>query len=188
MHIWLVLGLLAAPPPPAADFDKDGVADLVDDCPTDPGHPDHRGCPGEPKPAAPPPKADPPPPPAAPPPKVEITDDHLDLKEPVFFQTGSSRIDPKSDGLLAEVAAAIQKVDPNKVISVEGHTDDRGRRRTNLRLSKRRAQAVVDRLIRLGVAKARLRSVGHGPNDPIAPNDSAEGRALNRRVELLILP
>lgn len=189
-----VLGLaLSTAPPPAPDFDKDGISDLEDDCPTDPGSVAGRGCPGAPAPAAPvpPPKTPAPPVPKAPvepqpAPRVSVQSDRIELKEPIFFETGSARIQARSRGLLKDIASAIRGLAPGSVVSVEGHTDDRGRRRNNLRLSSRRADAVVRRLVKLGVPAARLRSVAHGPDHPLTTNDSAQGRAKNRRVELLI--
>lgn len=174
----LGLALLSTPPP---DYDRDGVPDVEDDCPTDPGDAAHKGCPGEPEVVP----AEPPPPP---PPKVEVRADRIDLDEPIFFETGSARIDKKSDRLVQEIAAAVRGLAPGTVVSVEGHTDARGRRRSNVRLSKARAEAVVRTLVTLGVPAARLRSVGHGPDRPIADNRTRAGRAKNRRVELLIKP
>lgn len=179
--VLLGLAVLAAPPP---DFDGDGVLDLADDCPTDPGVAANAGCPGDPE-APPPPAPEPAPEPA---PKVTVQADRLDLDEPIFFETGSARIDKRSAPLVAEIAEAVKSLAPGTVVSVEGHTDDRGRRRTNLRLSARRAEAVVRALVAHGVPAARLRAVGHGPDHPVADNRTAAGRAKNRRVELLIRP
>ncbi|MCA9550383.1 MAG: OmpA family protein [Myxococcales bacterium] len=163
----------------APDYDRDGVPDLEDDCPTDPGDAVGRGCPGV---VAPTPE--PPPPPA----RVAVQADRLDLKEPVFFQTGSARIDPRSFPLLDDAAAALLGLPPATRVAIEGHTDDRGRRAANVRLSLQRAQAVVTYLVKRGVPKARLSARGHGPDRPIAPNDTEAGRAQNRRVEVLIGP
>jgi len=182
----LLLGL-ALIQQPAADFDKDGVPDLQDDCPTDPGSAAGNGCPAKAPPALPPPPATEPKPAPAPS-KVKVAPDRLQLDEPVFFETGSARIQARSRGLLDEIAEAIRSLAPGTVVSVQGHTDNRGRRSSNLRLSFKRAESVVRHLVKRGVPAARLRSVGHGPDRPITSNDSAKGRAQNRRVELLILP
>jgi outer membrane protein OmpA-like peptidoglycan-associated protein len=77
--------------------------------------------------------------------------------------------------------------DTISMIRVEGHTDDRGAEKANLDLSQRRAQAVVAYLVRKGVAAARLEAAGFGEARPIAPNDTAENRGRNRRVEFVIV-
>lgn len=184
----LLLGLALTAQGAPADFDKDGIVDLEDDCPTDPGTAAGRGCPGE-APVAPAP-APSPPPPAEPPaaPRVKINKDRLELDEPVFFKTGSAQIEARSRALLNALAEAVKSLAPGTVVSVEGHTDDRGARAANRRLSFGRAEAVVRHLVKQGVPAARLRSVGHGPDRPLTTNDTAEGRAKNRRVELLIQP
>lgn len=176
---WPLLFVLVAAPPAVQDFDKDGVADVDDDCPTDPGNPNNAGCPGD----APPP---PPPPPPEEPTKIAIEADRITIDDRIEFKSGSARVDPKSFGLLKEIAAAIQILDENAKVSVEGHTDNRGSKRLNRALSKRRAQAVVAHLVRYGVAANRLSAKGHGPDVPIAKNNTAAGRKKNRRVEFLI--
>jgi outer membrane protein OmpA-like peptidoglycan-associated protein len=70
------------------------------------------------------------------------------------------------------------------VIIIEGHTSSEGAAAHNLELSKRRAQAVVDDLVRRGLDRKRLRAAGKGPSVPIAPNTDENGRALNRQVEV----
>ncbi len=161
------------------DFDKDGVPDIEDDCPTDPGNPANKGCPGT---------VAPPPPPAAPPAKIEVAADRITIDETIEFASGSARVDPKSFALLAEIAAAINTLPKDKNISVEGHTDNRGSAKNNRALSKRRARAVVAHLVRNGVEARRLAFEGHGEDDPIATNDTPEGRKKNRRVDFLIRP
>lgn len=164
------------------DFDQDGIPDLEDDCPTDPGHKSHGGCPGAPKPAA--PKTEVPKPVV---PQIRVKGDRLEIPDQIRFQTGSARIVPSSVPLVKAVAAAIQKLPPNARVSVEGHTDNRGSARTNTKLSKRRAAGVVAQLVRFGIPRARLQSQGHGPSQPIANNRTRAGRAENRRVEFVIL-
>lgn len=83
---------------------------------------------------------------------------------------------------------ALSQGSPDPRIVVEGHTDSQGSQAFNLHLSTRRAQAVRDLLISRGVAEDRIRSEGLGFSRPIADNKSAEGRANNRRVELVIQP
>ncbi|MEQ8274162.1 MAG: OmpA family protein [Deltaproteobacteria bacterium] len=171
-----VLLALATP----QDFDKDGVADVDDDCPTDPGNPANKGCPGDTPP--------PPPPPPATPAKIEVSGDRIEIDDTIEFKSGSARVDPKSFQLLAEVAAAIRGLPGAQRVSVEGHTDNRGSAKLNRRLSKQRARAVVAHLVRNGVDRRRLKFEGHGEDDPIATNDTPAGRKKNRRVDFLILP
>ena len=83
---------------------------------------------------------------------------------------------------LAEVANAC----PKFRIEIEGHTDSEGTDERNQRLSNRRAQAVVDFLVRAGVDRNRLTAVGYGASQPVADNDTAEGRARNRRIEFTV--
>src|SRR5690606_24985924 len=80
---------------------------------------------------------------------------------------------------------AVSLIEAKEVqVEVQGHTDNTGSRAANLRLSTRRAEAVRDYLVRRGVPAARLTARGLGPDVPRAPNTTAEGRAVNRRVEL----
>jgi outer membrane protein OmpA-like peptidoglycan-associated protein len=170
--------VLAAAPPPTQDFDKDGVVDLEDDCPTDPGNPKNKGCPGE---------LAPPPPPVEPGPEIEVAGDRLDITEQIHFRTGSASVDPKSFDLLRRIAQAIKGLPAEKNVSIEGHTDNRGKRRSNEKLSQSRAEAVIAHLVRHGVERERLSAKGHGPSKPIASNATEDGRAKNRRVEFIIV-
>jgi outer membrane protein OmpA-like peptidoglycan-associated protein len=74
--------------------------------------------------------------------------------------------------------------DPSLSVDIEGHADWMGSDEYNIRLSQRRAQAVVDWLVAHGIARERLNAVGKGEREPIASNETAEGRQLNRRVEV----
>ena len=73
------------------------------------------------------------------------------------------------------------------VIQINGHTDIRGDNIYNLDLSQRRARAVVEFLYKNDISTERVKYKGYGSNQPIAPNETEEGRQLNRRVEFLIL-
>jgi outer membrane protein OmpA-like peptidoglycan-associated protein len=102
----------------------------------------------------------------------------------VTFATGRAMLTPDAMTILDRVAESL--VDAKDVnVQVLGHTDNTGSRATNLRLSTQRAEAVRDYLVRKGVPASRLSARGMGPDVPRAPNATAEGRALNRRVELV---
>jgi OOP family OmpA-OmpF porin len=77
---------------------------------------------------------------------------------------------------------------PDARFLIEGHTDNVGNREANIRLSKARADAVRAYFVSKGIAASRLATVGIGPDQPVGPNDSAEGRAKNRRVQLRVAP
>ena len=106
--------------------------------------------------------------------------------EGVQFETGSAALAAGSEGPLAE-AARLLRGRPGLRVRVEGHTDDTGSAEGNRRLSERRARAVRDWLVASGVDASRLEAVGVGPAQPVASNATAEGRARNRRVELVRL-
>jgi OmpA-OmpF porin, OOP family len=74
------------------------------------------------------------------------------------------------------------------VVEIEGHTDAEGLTERNKALSERRAQSVRAYLISAGVPEARLEAIGYGELRPIAPNDTAESRAINRRIEFTVKP
>lgn len=101
----------------------------------------------------------------------------------VNFEFDKSDIDAASAGVL-DVAAEQLAGCPNVAVRVEGNTDSVGTDAYNMGLSERRANAVLDHLVGRGVPASRLTAVGYGESQPIASNDTAEGRALNRRVEL----
>jgi OmpA-OmpF porin, OOP family len=103
----------------------------------------------------------------------------------IYFDTGKSLIKPESAQAVGEIAKLL-KADPALKIHVVGHTDNVGAIDANLALSKARAEAVLQALTRdHGIAAARLYAYGCGQFAPVAPNDSEEGRAKNRRVELV---
>jgi outer membrane protein OmpA-like peptidoglycan-associated protein len=103
----------------------------------------------------------------------------------IYFDTGKAEVKPDSDAALKEIAKLISENAALKLLVV-GHTDNVGLLASNLDLSKRRADAVVKALTtRYGVAPARLSAQGAGPLAPVASNKSEEGRAKNRRVELV---
>lgn len=85
-----------------------------------------------------------------------------------------------------ERLVGIMKQNPKIHIELGGHTDNEGYRSANIRLSQQRADAVRNYLIEKGVDARRIRSVGYGPNHPVAPNDTEDNKAKNRRVEVEI--
>lgn len=104
----------------------------------------------------------------------------------VFFASGQGDLKPEAAGNLAPVIDFIARY-PGMPIRVEGYTDDRGSDAANLSLSKRRAESVLRALVSAGADGSRLEAVGRGEVDPLAANDSAGGRARNRRVEVLVV-
>ena len=75
---------------------------------------------------------------------------------------------------------------PDAKAKVTGYTDDRGEDRTNIRLSRKRSEFVRDFMIEQGITKRQIKNKGMGPDNPVATNETDEGRALNRRVEITL--
>jgi outer membrane protein OmpA-like peptidoglycan-associated protein len=131
-----------------------------------------------------------PPPPAAPPaPAVSPMEQALAANKPVevygiYFDFNSDKIKPESTKVLKQIAGILQK-NPSWKLSLAGHTDNAGEDPINLDLSKRRAAAVKNALVnQYKIAPDRLATNGFGASRPVASNDTIEGRARNRRVEL----
>jgi outer membrane protein OmpA-like peptidoglycan-associated protein len=103
----------------------------------------------------------------------------------VLFDAGQATVTPSAIAEITRLARFVQE-NPDRMVRVEGYTDSAGSIETNLVLSQRRAEAVADALIAAGVDPARVVPVGHGPDFPIATNDTAAGRQRNRRVEVVI--
>jgi len=101
------------------------------------------------------------------------------------FKSGSTWIDPAGRKLVEKLKQALALY-PNRRVRVEGHTDNRGDARLNQRLSLARAQEVVKLLVSLGVDARRLVAYGYGEARPIASNDDPRGRAMNRRIDVVI--
>ncbi len=101
----------------------------------------------------------------------------------VNFDVDSDRLRPDSEPALAQILAALE-ARPDLAVTVEGHTDSDATEAYNLDLSQRRAAAVVAWLVERGVEAARVTAVGVGEAQPIADNESAAGKAANRRVEI----
>ena len=143
------------PPPPPADSDGDGVTD------------DRDACPGTPKGA----RVD-----------AKGCEEQLILQG-VTFENNSAQLTPNST-LTLDSVADILKQRPNFRIQVRGHTDNTGSEDYNMRLSQGRADAVMEYLVSRGVPADRLSAAGYGESQPVASNDTADGRAQNRRVAL----
>ncbi len=104
----------------------------------------------------------------------------------VFFGVDSDVLDQRSDAEISEVSQFL-KSNPDVRIMIEGHTDDSGSKEYNLDLSQRRARAVYDKLIYLGISVDKIVSKGFGMSQPVVENTNSENRAKNRRIEFKIL-
>ncbi len=150
---------------PDPDNDKDGVTDATDKCPNEAGVPPD-GCPKKYA-------------------LVVVTEQKIELKQTVFFDTNKATIKSVSFALLDDVALAM-KDNPKISVEIQGHTDSQGNDNFNLKLSQQRAESVRTYLIKRGVGSDRMVAKGYGENVMIADNRTAEGRAQNRRVEFVI--
>ena len=103
----------------------------------------------------------------------------------IYFDTDKAEVKPESEPALAEMAKLL-KGNPSLNVFIVGHTDNTGTFEHNMKLSQDRAASVVNTLAgKYGIAEARLKAVGAGPIAPTASNETEEGRAKNRRVELV---
>lgn len=154
---------------PEVDVDNDGVPDTEDACPYEPGPrsdvAEKNGCPGLTK---------------------FEEDGSITLLEPIQFEYARATIKPVSYPILDEVVI-LMKARPEISIGVYGHTDNIGGRDYNVRLSRARAAAVMEYLVKQGIEQGRLQSEGFGPDKPVADNATEEGRAKNRRVEFKVI-
>ncbi len=106
-------------------------------------------------------------------------------KGKIRFESGKANIDPDSVGLLDRLTETAMRC-PSSVIEVAGHTDGDGEAASNQALSERRAQAVVDYMVKAGLPAERFRPVGYGSTQPVAANDNEDGKAQNRRIEFTV--
>ena len=102
----------------------------------------------------------------------------------IHFDTGKSTIKPESEPIIEQIVKLL-KDNPDLKLSVEGHTDNVGDAKSNMKLSEDRAKSVVAALTNAGTETSRLSAAGFGQDRPVADNRSEEGRAKNRRVELV---
>jgi OmpA-OmpF porin, OOP family len=155
---------------PEDDFDQDGIPDATDACPREPGQPSpdpkKNGCPQFIR-------------------HIEGSTEIQILKK-VEFATGSAQLLPSSYPILDEVVKLLKTNADIQRIAVEGHTNSRGAKDMNMRLSQARAESVMRYLAGKGITAARLEAHGYGPEKPIDTNDTDEGRQRNRRVEFHI--
>ncbi|WP_420551791.1 OmpA family protein [Tenacibaculum aiptasiae] len=153
---------------PWPDTDGDGVLDKDDKCPKVAGVASNNGCP-----------------------EVVIKEEAVkklnDFARAIYFNSGRTTFRTGVTGKL-DLIAGIMKEYPKANFSIQGHTDSQGRASTNMKLSQRRAKAVLDYLVgKAGVAANRLSSQGFGEDYPIADNKTRAGRAQNRRVEIKLV-
>ena len=147
---------------PWPDTDGDGVLDKDDQCPDVKGTVANKGCPEV---------------------SEEVQKTLNEYAKTILFDTGKSSIKAQSEAVLADIVKILNEY-PNAKFTVEGHTDSTGSDELNQRLSDARANAVKDYLTSHGVDAFRLSSMGYGETKPIDTNNTAKGRANNRRVEI----
>jgi outer membrane protein OmpA-like peptidoglycan-associated protein len=111
----------------------------------------------------------------------------VSLPNDITFDTDSAFVRPQLKSDLSKVAASLLRY-PDTNVQVIGHTDSDGEASYNVNLSVRRANAVADELQAGGVPYTRLRTIGRGEDEPIASNLTEEGKARNRRVEIVVIP
>ena len=126
-------------------------------------------------------------PPAEPPPPVIVTPRKILITEKIHFEFDKARIRPISFHILDAVVDVLQRNPDILKVQVEGHTDAVGSDAYNQRLSERRSKSVVEYLASHGVSRSRLVAKGLGESNPVDTNDTALGRARNRRTEFTIL-
>ncbi len=157
---------------PEEDDDPDGdkIIGKSDQCPKEPedfdGVADEDGCPEQ---------------------DVKITKDRIDIAGKIFFDVSKATIRGESTPLFNSLVDAMKRHDEILLVQIIGHTSSDGARAFNVRLSKQRAQSVVNWLVKNGIARNRLRSVGMGPDAPLVEEKTDADREKNRRVEFKIL-
>ncbi len=149
---------------PIPDTDGDGVNDEEDKCPSRPGPASNQGCPEIAK---------------------EVIEKVNFAAKNVFFSTGSFKLLAKSNKSLDGVAD-LMKADQSLMLDIDGHTDSQGSDEMNHTLSHNRATAVKDYLVSRGVSESRMTVTGYGEEKPVADNNTAAGRAKNRRTEMTV--
>jgi OOP family OmpA-OmpF porin len=120
-------------------------------------------------------------------PRVRVTKNEVKINEKILFEFAKATIEPESQGLLKEIAFVINDNPQIEHIEVAGHADKVGSDATNAALTMKRAQAVLDALVKLGVDKRRMHAQGYGRYCPVDKGESEEAREKNRRVEFKIM-
>jgi len=156
---------------PDVDNDADRILDVDDACPNDPetynGNEDEDGCPDKGL--------------------VILEDTQITILEKVYFETDSAIIKSRSFALLDAVAATLNASPQITLVEIQGHADERGSDKYNIKLTRARAASVMNALIERGVIKSRLRSGGYGERCPVDPKHTARAWEKNRRVEFKII-
>jgi OmpA-OmpF porin, OOP family len=145
------------------DTDGDGVPDYLDKCPTVVGTVANDGCPEV---------------------KKAEAKKILDV-EGIHFETNKFVI-TKASSLILDKAVAVMKANPSYNLEIDGHSDSKGKALSNLVLSEKRANAVAQYLAKKGINAERLSLTGFGQTKPVADNKTVEGRAKNRRAEVIV--
>ena len=149
---------------PIPDTDGDGVNDEEDKCPTRPGPASNQGCPEIAK---------------------EVIEKVSFAAKNIFFATGKYQLLPKSFKSLDGVVDLL-KADESLMLDIDGHTDAVGTDESNQVLSDNRAGSVKEYFLKKGIDASRLKSTGYGESKPVADNNTAAGRAKNRRTEMTV--
>lgn len=151
------------------DVDADGIADAKDECPDEAEEKggDGDGCPDAPQ--------------------IQLESGEINIRGKIVFEIASAELLPANAKLLDLLAKLLNENEQIKKVQVEGHTDNTGDEAFNQQLSLDRAQTVVKALVQRGVKGDRLSTKGTGKAKPKANNDTPEGRARNRRVEVRVL-
>jgi OOP family OmpA-OmpF porin len=156
---------------PDLDNDSDRILDVDDACPNEPetynGKEDEDGCPDKGL--------------------VIVEDTQITILEKIYFETDSAVIQARSFPLLDAVAATLNSSPQITLVEIQGHADERGSDKYNIKLTRARAASVMNALIERGVLKGRLRSAGYGERCPVDPKHNADAWEKNRRVEFKII-
>ena len=156
---------------PDLDNDQDRILDTDDSCPLKPetynGFEDEDGCPDKGS--------------------VIVEDDRITILDKIYFDTGSTVIQERSYPILDAVAATLNGNPQITLIEIQGHADERGSDRNNIRLTRGRAASVKDAMMARGVGSDRVRSAGYGERCPVDPRSNKAAWEKNRRVEFKII-